>query len=424
MGLVTSPSTELTGDPARVVDAGVSGDSPVASTGRIPGGSEPRLPWPALLTLASIAFLALVSELLPAGLLTPMADDLGVTESQAGLFVTVYALAAGVAAIPIIGATRSWSRHRLMLIVVGGFAVVNLGTAFAPSYAVMLPIRVAGGVVTGMMWSLVGGYAAAVVGPEQRGRALAIALGGATVAFSTGLPASSALGALVGWRAAFGVLAGLGAAFFLLATRVLPHVPGEDAGDRLPFWQVVRLPGIAAIGGVTVLMIVGHNVLYTYVDPFVERAGLHNGVSAGLLLFGAGSIGGMWVAGRVIDRDLRRLLFGELWTIAAVMAVLGVFGTSAVVVLLAFAAWGVAYGGLAAVMQTASVRIAGPAADVAVSVTVTAWSLGIAGGALVGGIAFDAGGAGVLPWVAAALVLAAVAGVAGAARHGFPRRVG
>ena len=103
------------------------------------------------------------------------------------------------------------------------------------------------------------------------------------------------------------------------------------------------------------------------------------------------------------------------------MLLLGVGGATAWLALVGIAGWGIAYGGLAAMMQTSAVTIAGPAADVAVSVTVTAWSLAIAGGAFVGGVALDASGPGALPWVAAALVLVAIGGVAAAHRHGFPR---
>lgn len=393
----------------------------MASPASLPAPRLPRLPWPSLLILASTTFVALVSEMLPAGLLTPMARDLGVSESGAGQLVTVYAVAAGITAIPLIGLTRSVSRHRMLLIVVSGFAIVNLLTALIQSYELMLVVRFFGGVVTGLIWSMVGGYAAAIVPEELRGRALAIALGGASVGFTLGVPLSSAVGALVGWRVAFAAVAAIGVIGLVAVAMVLPRVPGEPPHDREPFFSVLRRPGVLSVAAVTITLIVGHYTLYTYIDPFVQRAGLENGVGLALMMFGGGTLIGMLACGPYIDRDLRATLFVALGVIAAALAVLGLFGTWVPIVVAVCLPWGIAYGTLTPLMQTASVRAGGAAADVAVSVVVTAWSLGIGLGAVAGGIAFDARGAGILPWTALALTLVGIGGAL-VARRAFPPR--
>jgi predicted MFS family arabinose efflux permease len=391
-----------------------------AAVGDIERPTAAPLPWPALLVLAGIAFVALVSEVAPAGLLHPMATDLSVSDSGAGLLVTAFALSAGFTAIPAIALTRSWPRRELMLAVVAGYTVVNLGTAVTSSYPLMLAVRVVGGVCTGLMWSLVGTYATQLVEPEQRGRALTIAMAGGTIAFSTGVPASSVLGALVGWRASFAALALLGVVLFVLAARLLPPVPGEPAADRPSFFTVLRLPGIAPVAGVVVAMVIGHNVLYTYIEPFVDRSGLAGGVGLALLLSGVGSFVGMWLTARYIDVNLRRTILVSLWAVLGAMAVLGIGGRVPLILLAGTALWGVAYGGLAALTQTAAAKIGGSAADVAVSVMVTAWSIAIACGALIGGFVLDRGGAGLLPWIAGACFALAIAGVTAARVHGFP----
>ena len=371
--------------------------------------------------LGSCTFIALVSEMLPAGLLTPMAEDLGVRESGAGLLVTVYALAAGLGAVPLIALTRSVSRHALLVVVMFLFVAANLLTATVDAYGVMLVVRFLGGLATGLIWSMVGGYAAAIVPETQRGRALSIVFGGGSVGFTAGLPASSALGAVVGWRWSF-VVVGLAAlAVASLAVVLLPRVAGEPEHDREPFFSVLRRPGVLAIGAVTIVLITGHYTLYTYLDPFIQAAGLENAVSGALLLFGGGSLIGMFASGPFIDRDLRRTLLVSLSVIAVVLGVFGLLGTSPVIAVGGCLIWGLFYGGLTPLMQTASLRAGGAAASVAVSVTVTAWSLGIALGAVVGGVAFDAQGVGALPWVALALTLVGIAGVV-VARQGFPRR--
>ncbi len=62
------------------------------------------------------------------------------------------------------------------------------------------------GVAAGLAWGLLAGYARRLVPPEQQGRALAVAMLGAPLALSLGVPLGTWLGGLLGWRWAFGLL--------------------------------------------------------------------------------------------------------------------------------------------------------------------------------------------------------------------------
>ena len=72
----------------------------------------------------------------------------------------------------------------------------------------------------GTLWSMLAGYAARMVPARQRGRAIAVVLAGITVALSAGIPAGTALAGAFGWRACFGLLAGLA---LLLTARSEEH---------------------------------------------------------------------------------------------------------------------------------------------------------------------------------------------------------
>ncbi|QDI91336.1 MFS transporter [Salicibibacter halophilus] len=59
-----------------------------------------KLPLISLLALSFISFTIIVTELLPAGVLLEMSADLGTSEAQIGMLVSVYAIASTVVAIP------------------------------------------------------------------------------------------------------------------------------------------------------------------------------------------------------------------------------------------------------------------------------------------------------------------------------------
>ncbi|MFD4815017.1 MFS transporter, partial [Streptomyces sp. NPDC058418] len=282
--------------------------------------------------------------------------------------------------------------------------------------------RLLAGVMGGTMWAMLAGYAARMVPAERRGRAIAVVLAGITVALSLGIPAGTALAALLGWRAAFATVAVLAVVLVAWVRWQVPDFPGEPAADRVPLRRIASLPGIPSVLAITLLLLLGHQAVYTYMAPFSARSGFGR-TGLVLLVFGVATVAGIWIVGALIDRRPRPALLGALALIAAAMLALGLFGDSPVVLLTAVAAWGVAFGGAPTLLQTALVHISGPAdADVATSMQTTVNNGGIAAGSLAGGVVLESSGAGAgaLPWTALPLIAAALVTVAAARRHAFP----
>ncbi|MEV0387348.1 MFS transporter [Nonomuraea sp. NPDC050643] len=368
-----------------------------------------RMPWPGLLALFAAAFTAVMTELLPAGLLPLMAGDLGVPQGRVGFLVTAYAVASFLSAIPVTALLRGVARRRVLTGALAGFALLNGVTAWSSSYAVTFGARVLAGVVGGVLWAMLVGYAARLVPAGRRGRAIAIVSAGITVALCAGIPAGAALASAFGWRAAFGGLAVVAVALIGWAQWTLPDLPGEVAGERVPLRRVAVMPGVRGTLGVTALVLVGHQVMYTYLAPFVEGAGAgRTGVA--LLVFGLGTVAGIWVVGAVIDRHLRVALVVVLGVVALALAVLGVLQGAGAGSIAAVGVWGVAFGGVPTLLQTALVDVTGPGnADVATSLQTTVYNAGIAAGSLAGGVVLESAGAVALPWTALPLVAAGLA---------------
>ena len=386
--------------------------------GTAPPASAP-LPWSGLLALSTAAFTAVLTELLPAGLLPRMAPDLGVTEARIGFLVTGYALASFAAAIPLTALLRGLPRRPVLVGALLGFAVSNAVVAVSSSYALTFGARLVAGGMGGTLWAMLAGYAARMVPAERRGRAIAIVLAGITLALALGVPAGTALAGTVGWRTAFGLLSGLAVLLVGWVRWRVPGFPGETPHARVPLARVAALPGIPAVLSVTLFLLVGHQVMYTYVAPFAAHAGFGR-TGLVLLVFGAATVVGIWITGVLVDRRLRPTLVGALALCAVVMLALGLAAGVPGVLLISVALWGLAFGGAPTLIQTALVDASGPErADVATSLQTTVYNAGIAVGSLTGGLALDGWGAGALPWTALPLVAVAL-GVTTVARNAFP----
>ena len=379
-----------------------------------------RLPMGALLALAMTGFICIVTETLPAGLLAQISSGLQVSSSLAGQMVTVYALGSLLAAIPLTIATQGWRRRNVLLLTIVGFLLFNSITAWSSSYGVTLVARFFAGASAGLAWSLLAGYARRMVAPHLQGRAMAVAMVGTPIALSLGVPLGTWLGAMVGWRTAFGLMSGLTLVLMVWVLVKVPDYPGQSASQRIGLRQVLLTPGVRSVLGVVMTWMLAHNILYTYIAPFVAPAGLGNDVDIVLLVFGLAALAGIWLTGRLVDRHLRKAVLASLGTFAAIALVFGFFAQSATVIYAGVLVWGLSFGGAATLLQTALADSAGEGADVALSLNVVVWNSAIAIGALTGGVLLDQIGVGIFPWVLLVLLLAGLWIVFSARQYGFP----
>lgn len=366
-----------------------------------------RLPIAGLSALAVAGFVTILTEALPAGLLPQIAASFGVSEAMAGQWISIYALGSTLAAIPLTAATRAWRRRRLLICAVVGFAIANLTTALTANFVVALAARFVGGVSAGLLWALLAGYAVRMAPPGLAGRAMAIAMAGTPLALSIGIPAGTFLGDLAGWRPTFGSLSVIA---LLLVGWIIAKVPdfdGEATTERPSLAEVLAVPGIRPVLGVTICFVLAHNILYTYIAPWLAVHGVVGETDRVLLAFGLAGLVSIGLTGALIDKWLRPLTFASIGLFLASAFIFALTTGAPLAVYGAALVWGLGFGGAATLFQTASARAAGPVADVAQAMIVTVWNIAIAGGAILGGLILDTAGAVRLPWAGIVLLLMA-----------------
>nr|WP_218834232.1 MFS transporter [Pantoea agglomerans] len=365
------------------------------------------MPLASLLAFAMTGFIAILTETLPAGLLPEIGMGLDVSQVMAGQLVSIYALGSLLAAIPLTVLTSGWRRKKVLLLAVGTFLIFNTITTLSSSYWLTMAARFMSGVAAGLAWGILAGYARRLVPAEMQGRALAIAMVGIPVALSLGTPAGAWLGSMMGWRVPFGIMAALAVILFIWTWVAVPDLPGQQADRRLPVWQVFQMPGVRPVLAVIFLWMTAHNILYTFIGPFLQLSGLTGNVGLILLIFGIAALIGIWITGMLVDRHLRNLVLLSLVALAAVSVALAAGMREQIVVFVAVIVWGWSFGGASTQMQTAAADAAGNHVDVVQAMVTTAWNLAIASGGVIGGLLLNNAGAVSFPW--ALLIFMAVA---------------
>jgi predicted MFS family arabinose efflux permease len=372
-------------------------------------GTRSGLPLLGLLALATTSFLTTLTEALPAGLLPQIGADLGVGESWAGQLITVYAIGSLLAAIPLTAATRSCRRRPLLIMTIMGFAIANSVTALVSNFVVILAARFLGGVSAGLLWALMTPYAVRMAPAQFSGRAMAIALAGIPVALSIGIPAGTFVGLACGWRVVFGLMTLIAVVLVGWVLVKVPDFAGEKrGGQQFSLRDVVMMPGIRPVLVTILAYVLAQNILYTYIAPLLQMVGAGGQTDSVLLTFGIVSLASIAIVGAAVDRALRLLTVANIGLFCAAALLLAMGAATPLFVYGAAAIWGLAFGGAGALFQTALIRSAGQAADVAAAIIVTVWNIAIAGGALGGGFILETLGPSALPWSVLVLLVPAL----------------
>ncbi|MFJ6674681.1 MFS transporter [Actinosynnema sp. NPDC091369] len=373
--------------------------------------------WLAVVAVGLGVFAFTTTEMVPIGLLTTMSDDLGVSEGSTGLTVTLYGAIAGLFAPVLTSATRRLDRRTLLLVVLAVFVVGNALTAMSPTYGLLMFSRLLTGFAHGVMWSISASIAVRLVAPEASVRATAVVFSGISVASVIGVPLGTFIGEAADWRAAFWVIAALGAVTAVAAAVLLPSLAPLGVVNLRELPRLLRVRNLRVALLVTAVVVVGHFAAYTYVTPFLERnTGVETRwISGLLLLYGVAGIVGNFAAGAAAARALRGTIIACLIGLGGSVALLVVVGTwhpGAIALLLL---WGVAYTALPVALQTLVFRSAPDAPEAATSLYILAFNVSISLGALFGGIAID--NAGPTAVMVLGVVLSLVAAAVMAFRH-------
>lgn len=349
-------------------------------------GEKQTFSWFVFGLMASVTFVGILSELVPSGVLPQMTEGLGVSEARVGFLVGVYALASAVFAIPLVSATLAVNRKKLLMALLIGFAVSNIVVALSSSYAVIIVLRVVGGICAGVMWPMIAAYGTRLVPENMHGKAVTVIMSGNTLGISIGLPAMTAIGLAFGWRTEFMVLGLIVALIAVLSYFCLPSVEGERLGKSNSPLAVLRNPSMLIILLLTFLSVAAHYGIYTYIALLAELIDFAGGIGAAMLIFGVGSVISVVVSAKYIDAHLRPLIVSMLAVGGISMAMFLVFRGIVGFSHLAFFLWGLAFGPLVTMYQTAVIKRSEEAKDVATSVQSSVFNFSIMIATWLGGV--------------------------------------
>jgi MFS transporter, DHA1 family, purine ribonucleoside efflux pump len=350
-----------------------------------------RRTWLAVAALASATFALVFAEFLPAGLLTPMAADLGITEGTAGQVVTATAVVGAIAAL-LTNLLIGRLDRKLVLIGLTALAVLsNLVAAFGTEFWIILVGRAGLGIALSGFWALASAVVARLVGMSSFGRGMSFIFVGVSLATIAAPSAGAVLSDTFGWRAAMLAAAGAALLSVIMQFVCLPRLPATKGNSIGGLVALLRNPSIVLGMLAIVLLAGGHFAGFVYVRPYLEQITLLPAtlVAATLLGYGLASVVGNVVGGRLADANVRIALIAVSALLTLATFGLSLWGSNPTVAIGLVALWGLAFGGTPIALQTNLSRAALDQLEAAGSLMVVCFQVAIAAGAVVGGAIVD-----------------------------------
>ncbi|EST39514.1 hypothetical protein N566_01520, partial [Streptomycetaceae bacterium MP113-05] len=386
-------------------------------------GTSSRSRMPAAVYVLGLSVFALgTSEFMLSGILEPLARDMDVSIPQAGLLVSAFAIGMVVGAPLLAAATLRLPRRTTLIALLAVFGLGQVAGALSPSYEVLFASRVVSALACAGFWAVGAAVAVSLVPVNARARAMAVMVGGLSIANIAGVPAGAFLGQSAGWRAAFWAVAAMSAAGLVGVVAMVPRTkpPTGDAApnlrrelriyrDRQVWVTLVTIAATAATGF----------CVFSYLSPILTRtAGLSESwVPWVLALFGFGALIGTSVGGRVADAHLFGTIYAGISAAAVVLTALALLAHIPVAAIVLSFLLGLAVFSAAPALNARMFNVADAAPTLAGATTTASFNIGNTLGPWLGGLVISAGwGFAAVAWTGAGLAVTALLATAVASR--------
>lgn len=265
--------------------------------------------WLPVFCLMIAAFIFNTSELIPVGLLSNIGEEFHASESKMGMIISVYAWVVALMSLPLMVAVSGMPYRKMMLMLVGGFAVFQFASSLSRGYDMLMVSRVGVACMHAVFWGVVPLLAVKSAPEGKENAALGILVSGGAIAMIVGLPLGRIIGLYVSWRMTFCILGILALLIFVALALWFPKL--KSAG-RFP---IMNLPNLfknkllISIYVYTVLIVTSYFTAYAYIEPFLGQVGKLNElwVTGVLVMMGVAGLAGSFLFAKLFGKMPKKL---------------------------------------------------------------------------------------------------------------------
>lgn len=347
--------------------------------------------WLAVISVALAIFAVVSAEILPIGLLTPIAHSLDQSVGQSSLIISLPSWIAAITAPCVVLYFNRINRRGLLLFFMLLLLGSNLMAAWVTHFHWLLFARILFGISMGGIWCMAGSLAIRLVPLHAVGLATSIIFSGIAAASVLGVPLGVYLGDLWGWRFAFICIAVMVAIVFLMLYWSLPSLATDPTTHWSSSLKVLKQKNILFGLAITVFMVMAQFSAYTFIRPLLQSVSQFSDqhISTLLLVYGFFGILGNFTAGYFAQKYLWQTLCTISVFTGLSLLLFAAYGNSQSISIVLLLVWGMAYGGVSVSLMTWMMRAAPKQVEIASAFNISMFNLSIGLGAFTGGFIVD-----------------------------------
>ncbi len=267
-------------------------------------------------------FIVGMVEMMVAGIMNLMSDDLGVSEAIIGQLVTLYALTFAICGPILVKLTNRYPARPVLLWTLIAFVVGNGIIAVAPNFTILVIGRILSSAAASLIIVKVLALAAMLTIPKNRGKMIGVVYTGFSGANVFGVPIGTMIGDWIGWRFTFVFIIVISLIAGLLMLKYLPTTTELNQANRMynnvsddnqVTSHIVRPVEIVKFLAITLLILIANSVTFVFINPLILENGHSMGyVSLALLVNGVAGVVGTSMGGVLADK-----LTSKRWLIIA-----------------------------------------------------------------------------------------------------------
>ncbi|MFC0470728.1 MFS transporter [Halalkalibacter kiskunsagensis] len=323
------------------------------------------------------------------GLLPSIAEHFNVSISQAGLTVSLFALAIAISGPTMPLLFSGINRKKVMLLVLGVFVVGNIVSIFISNFTILLMVRIILGLFHPIYCAMAFTVAASSVSKEEVPKAVSKVFIGVSAGMVAGIPIASFIDSAVSYEMAMAFFAIVNA-FVLVATLIF--VPSMPVEERQSYGEQIAVLKKSIIWvSIVAVILLNASVfgVYSYIAEYLATVTQMspNISSLTLFVFGGANIIGNIVAGRVLTNSPIKSILTFPLLLIVVYTLLFFTGEFAVPMVIITFLWGILAGGIMANINQYLISSSAPEApDFANGLFISACNVGTTVGAAAGGL--------------------------------------
>ncbi len=297
-------------------------------------------------------FIVGMVEMMVAGIMNLMSDDLGVSEAIIGQLVTLYALTFAICGPILVKLTNRYPARPVLLWTLIAFVVGNGIIAVAPNFTILVIGRILSSAAASLIIVKVLALAAMLTIPKNRGKMIGVVYTGFSGANVFGVPIGTMIGDWIGWRFTFVFIIVISLIAGLLMLKYLPTTTELNQANRMynnvsddnqVTSHIVRPVEIVKFLAITLLILIANSVTFVFINPLILENGHSMGyVSLALLVNGVAGVVGTSMGGVLADKlTSKRWLIIAFTVFIVVMLAINLILSTTVLLLVGLFIWNI-----------------------------------------------------------------------------------